>query len=301
MNLQHIDTELRNPRTQDIDRVSTGEALRMMNREDHLVAQAVERVIPHIERAVDEIYQRVREGGRLIYVGCGTSGRLGVLDAVECPPTFGVSPHMVQGIIAGGHAALTQAIEGAEDDREQGAADLKEAGVTAQDAVVGIAASGRTPYVLGAMAYAKQLGAAVIAVTCSSQSAMEQVAHITIAPLPGPEVIAGSTRMKSGTAQKMVLNMLSTTLMVKLGKVYRNWMVDLKATNEKLVHRCVDIVCQVTGASREQAVRMVEDSGGSCKVAIVRIRCGYTRQQAQAALDLAQGHVGRVIEGVCGM
>ena len=235
--LKKIATEQRNPDTMNIDALSTLDMVKLNNREDHNVAQAVGQVTDKIAQAVDVIADRLSRGGRLIYCGAGTSGRLGVLDAVECPPTYSTEPEMVQGLIAGGYPAIFKAVEGAEDSKELGVQDLKNIAFSAGDVLVGIAASGRTPYVLGAMAYAKELGAVTVSVTCCPGSALDAFADIGIAPAPGPEVVTGSTRMKSGTAQKMVLNMLSTGAMIKLGKVYGNLMVDVKPSNEKLIRR----------------------------------------------------------------
>ena len=230
--LRQIATEQRNPRTAHIDALPTLEMVRLINSEDECVARAVGAVCPEIARAVDCIAAHLEAGGRLVYCGCGTSGRLGILDAVECPPTFSVRPELVRALIAGGPSAVFQAVEGAEDDAAQGAADLRELAFSSRDVLVGLAASGRTPYVLGAMTYARELGATVIAVTCCPGSEMDAFADIGIAPAPGPEVIAGSTRLKSGTAEKMVLNMLSTGAMIRLGKVYGNLMVDVRPSNQ---------------------------------------------------------------------
>lgn len=245
--LKALDTEKRNPRSEGIDTMSTLEMLTVINEEDHRCAEAVKAVLPQIARAVDVIADRLRRGGRLVYCGAGTSGRLGVLDASECPPTYGVDAGLVTGLIAGGYGALLKAVEGAEDDPALGAQDLRGMGFCERDVLVGIAASGRTPYVLGAMAYARAQGAAVMALTCCRGSKLEQAADITMAPIPGPEVVTGSSRMKSGTCQKLVLNMLSTGVMIRLGKVYGNLMVDLQATNEKLRRRAISIVCTATG------------------------------------------------------
>jgi len=296
MDIINLETEQSNQASAHIDSASTEEIVRIINQEDHKVAPAVQRVLPQVAQAVDIIYEKMRAGGRLIYCGCGTSGRLGVLDAVECPPTFGVPPEMVTGLMAGGPPAFVKAMEGAEDDRELGKADLKAVGFSAGDALVGIAASGRTPYVLGAMEYASSLGAPVIALTCSGHSEMSCVARLTINPVCGPEVITGSTRMKSGTAQKMVLNMLSTAVMIKLGKVYGNLMVDLKATNLKLERRSIRIVRQSTGVTEEQAREAIARCGGSCKTAIVALLCGFTPREAEAALVKADGHIAKVLE-----
>lgn len=294
--IRTLPTEQQNPETQGIDQLPTLEMVRLINCEDHRVAEAVEAVCPQIAAAIDRIVPALADGGRLIYCGCGTSGRLGILDAVECPPTYSVSPTMVQGIIAGGRNAIFQAVEGAEDNSELGRLDLEALSFCRKDVLVGIAASGRTPYVLGAMAYAKEIGAAVIAVTCAPGSPIDALADIGIAPTPGPEVIAGSTRMKSGTAQKMVLNMLSTGSMVKLGKVYGNLMVDVKPSNEKLRRRCVNIVCQATGELPDTAEEALKQCSWQCKAAIVMLLRGVTAQQAAQVLEKAGGRVRAALE-----
>lgn len=291
-----IPTEQRNPATEHIDRLSTLEMVELMNREDEKVAKAVGAVTDKIARAVDTIAQALQNGGRLIYCGCGTSGRLGILDAVECVPTFSVPKELVQGIIAGGYDAVFQAVEGAEDDRELGKTDLQARSFSREDVLVGIAASGRTPYVLGAMEYAKNLGAAVISVTCAPGSAMDCLAEIGIAPTPGPEVITGSTRLKSGTAQKMVLNMLSTGAMVKLGKVYGNLMVDVKPSNEKLRARCVRIVCQAANVSEDAAKSALLSCSYRCKCAIVMLRRNVDAETALSLLEEAHGRIGQVVD-----
>ena len=293
--LNQIDTEQVNPHTLEIDRVSTLEMVRMINDEDHLVADAVQQVLPAIAVAVDRIVEQMEKGGRLIYSGCGTSGRLGVLDASECPPTFGTDPALVVGLIAGGEKALTKAIEGAEDDYGQGRIDLEDIHFSSIDALVGIAASGRTPYVLGALDYARSLGAPAIALSCSANSELSRHADVAITPLPGPEVITGSTRMKSGTAQKMVLNMLSTGVMIKRGKVYGNLMVDVKATNEKLCERAVSIVMRTTGADDATARKTLAQCGFSCKIAIVMLLCRLDEKKAGAVLAAAGGHIARAV------
>lgn len=291
MDLNQIKTEERNPRTTHIDALSTLEMVRLINQEDQKVALAVEKELDHIAAAVDIIAAGLKAGGRLIYIGCGTSGRLGILDAVECPPTYSTDPGDVVGLIAGGRQAIFQAVEGAEDDAGQGQQDLVDIAFGPEDVLVGIAASGRTPYVLGAMAYAKALGAHVIGVSCNPGSPVAQAAEIAITPAPGPEVITGSTRMKSGTAQKMVLNMLSTGAMVKLGKVYGNLMVDVRATNEKLVERCKRIVCQATGVDRDTATQALEHCGFRAKVAIVMLKTGTDAAGAETLLALHDGRV----------
>jgi N-acetylmuramic acid 6-phosphate etherase len=299
MELDHIDTEKANPATTRIDEETTEGIVRLINDQDQLVAPAVARVLPQIAQAVDLIYERMSSGGRLVYLGSGTSGRLGVLDAVECPPTFGVTPNMVVGLMAGGSSAYVRAKEGAEDDREAGAEDLKQIQFSAADALVGIAASGRTPYVLGGMAYAASLGAPVIGLTCTQGAALSQFARVTIAPLCGPEVVTGSTRMKSGTAQKMVLNMLSTAVMIKLGKVWGNLMVDVKATNQKLVQRAVNIIKETCGVTEGEAADALQRCGGNCKKAIVCIKCGISNEQAREALDKAGGRIAEALKA-CG-
>lgn len=296
--LKTILTEQRNPATLEIDRADTAEILRLMNAEDQKVALAVQRVLPQITRAVDLIYRQVREGGRLVYCGCGTSGRLGVLDASECPPTFGVEPGRVVGVIAGGQNALQNAVEGAEDDAAAGEADLRALDFCAKDVLVGIAASGRTPYVLGAMAYARSLGAPVIGLTCCPGSEIDTAADVGIAPQPGPEVVTGSTRLKSGTAQKLVLNMLSTATMIKMGKVYSNLMVDVCASNQKLVARAVSIVRSAAGVDEAAARSALQEAGFSCKTAIVMLLCGVGAEQARAMLDGMGGHVSDAIRSL---
>ena len=297
LDLRRIATEQRNPRTAHIDELPTIEMVRLINSEDKKVAEAVELVCPQIAEAIDLIYSRLRDGGRLVYCGCGTSGRLGVLDAVECPPTYSVDPDFVRGIIAGGYSAVFKAVEGAEDKRELGEQELRDAGFGAKDVLVGIAASGRTPYVLGAMEYARSIGAAVIGLTCCPGSEIDRIADVGIATAPGPEVITGSTRMKSGTAQKMVLNMLSTGTMIKLGKVYGNLMVDVKASNEKLRERCVRIVRQATGAEDAAARAALIETNYACKPAIVMLLLGVDKTGAETLLTRANGRVAAALEG----
>ena len=294
--LQKIATEQRNPNTTHIDTLSTLEMVRLINQEDQKVALAVAQVAPEIARAIDVITHQLSQGGRLFYAGCGTSGRLGILDAVECPPTYSTDPELVQAIIAGGYPAIFRAVEGAEDDFNLGRRDLQERGFASQDVLVGLAASGRTPYVLGAMGYARELGAAVIAVTCCPGSEVDQMADIGIAPTPGPEVITGSTRMKSGTAQKMVLNMLSTGTMIKLGKVYGNLMVDVKPTNEKLVRRAISIAATAAEVTEDEARDALEQCGYSAKTAIIMLVKGLTADEAAKRLDENGGIVARALE-----
>ena len=294
--LKKIATEQRNPNTMNIDTLSTLDMVKLINQEDHKVAEAVALVTDKIAAAIDVIADRLGKGGRLIYCGAGTSGRLGILDAVECPPTYSTDPEMVQALMAGGYPAIFKAVEGAEDSKELGVEDMKGINFGSGDVLVGIAASGRTPYVLGCMEYAKELGAPTVSVTCCPGSVLDNFADIGIAPCPGPEVITGSTRMKSGTAQKMVLNMLSTGTMIKLGKVYGNLMVDVKPSNEKLVRRCVTIVCNATGCDDAAATAALEACGYRPKTAIVMILCGVGAEQAVAMLAKADGRVARVVE-----
>jgi N-acetylmuramic acid 6-phosphate etherase len=278
-----------------IDLMSTREILSTINSEDHLVPDAVGKVIPEIARAVDATVAAFNAGGRLIYIGAGTSGRLGVLDASECPPTFRVPPGMVVGLIAGGLDALVRASEGAEDSAEQGAADLRSVEASGRDVVVGIAVSGRTPYVVGALEYAKGIGAVTVGLTCNPDSAIARMADISIAPVVGPEVLTGSTRMKSGTAQKLVLNMLSTASMIRIGKTYENLMVDLHPSNAKLVARAVRIVMQATDCSAAEAERALEATGNDVKLAILVTLTGQPVEAARASLQQAGGFLRRAI------
>ena len=294
--LEKIATEQRNPNTMNIDTMSTLDMVRLINQEDHRVADAVGQVSDKIAQAVDLIADRLSKGGRLIYCGAGTSGRLGVLDAVECPPTYSTDPETVQALMAGGYGAIFKAVEGAEDSKELGVQDMQNIHFGPKDVLVGIAASGRTPYVRGCMEYAKQLGAPTISVTCCPGSELDQFADIGIAPAPGPEVVTGSTRMKSGTAQKMVLNMLSTGAMIKLGKVYGNLMVDVKPSNEKLIRRCVTIVCSAAECTEAEATKALEECDYRPKVAIVMVLRGVDADTACAMLQKAEGRIAKVLE-----
>ena len=289
--LSRLTTEQRNPRTADIDTLETRELLQRINEEDAQVPAAVATQIPAIAQAVDAIVERIRAGGRLIYIGAGTSGRLGVLDASECPPTFSTPPGLVVGLIAGGDRALRHAVEAVEDDPEAGAAALREIGLTANDAVVGIAASGRTPFVLGAVAWANEVGALTIGICNTEGAALANVVRIPIVVVTGPEVITGSTRLKAGTAQKLVLNMLSTATMVRLGKTYGNLMVDVQPTNQKLRARAVRIVREATGIDEQEAVRALERAGGEVKTAIVSILLGVPPRAARERLAQTGGRV----------
>ncbi len=282
--LENLTTEKRNPASERIDRVSTEEMLAVINREDQLVAQAVSAEIPRIAQAVDRTVEAVRGGGRLFYIGAGTSGRLGVLDASECPPTFHAPPELVQGIMAGGEAALARAAEANEDDPESGARDLMDRGFSGKDVLCGIAASGRTPYVLGAIAKARSLGAFTIGLSCVADSALARAAEVAITPVTGPEILTGSTRMKAGTATKLVLNMLSTGLMIRLGMTYGNLMVNVQPKNEKLVDRARRIISDAAGVGTEEAGELLEASGRSVRTAIVMARLKLSRAGAEGRL-----------------
>lgn len=272
MNFSKLTTEQRNFASANIDKCTTLEMLKIINDEDKKVAYAVEKVLPNIAKAVEVIAERLSTGGRLFYIGAGTSGRLGVLDASECPPTFGTLPEKIQGIIAGGNIALTSAVEGVEDDKEIAIADIANRKFSSNDIMVGIAASGRTPYVLSAIEYAKKIGASTVGISNVENSELAKIADIEITPVTGAEVITGSTRMKAGTADKMVLNMLTTGAMIKLGKVYGNLMVDVQATNEKLRDRALRIVMTVTGCNEIEALNALEKCGGSAKNAIAYLK-----------------------------
>jgi N-acetylmuramic acid 6-phosphate etherase len=289
-----LTTEARNPASERLDELSTTEMLGVMHAADREVSDAVGTEIPHISAAVDAIAERIASGGRLFYIGAGTSGRLGVLDASECLPTFGVSPDLVRGIMAGGDTALRTSVEGAEDDASLGAMDLKNAGFTGKDSLVGIAASGRTPYVLGAMEYARSLGALTIGLSCVPNSAVGAAAEIAISPVTGAEVLTGSTRLKAGTATKLALNMLSTGVMVRIGYVYGNLMVNMQTTNAKLVDRAARIVSAITGFDHEGAGALL-DEAGSVKTAVVMAKLGLSREAAEARLELAHGNLRKAL------
>ncbi len=294
--LAQLVSEGRNPNTMGIDLMSTLDILQTINSEDRTVPEAVGRVIPDIAKAADAIAAALGKGGRLVYVGAGTSGRLGVLDASECPPTFGVAPGMVVGLIAGGPSALASATEGAEDRAEDGAADVRSIGLCDRDVLVGIAVSGRTPYVIGALEYARSVGAVTVALSCNPATVIAQLADIAISPVVGPEVLAGSTRLKSGTAQKLVLNMLTTASMIRIGKTYQNLMVDLHASNRKLLARAVRIVMQATDCTTEEAEQALERTNNDVKLAILVTLTGRDVEEARAALAAAGGFLRRAIE-----
>lgn len=291
MNLDRLVSETRNPLTMHLDQASTLEMVRLFNQEDSKVPEAIERELPVIADAIDRITETLAQGGRLIYMGAGTSGRLGILDASECPPTYGVPHDMVIGLIAGGKEAILKAVEGAEDNEQLGAQDLLHLRLSARDLVVGIAASGRTPYVIGGLRYAKSLGCYTVSLSCNPGSRIAQEADLAISPVVGPEVLTGSTRMKAGTAQKLVLNMLTTGAMVKLGKVYQNLMVDVQATNEKLVDRQQRIVMEATDCDRVRAEQALAEADNHCKTAIVMLLAGLNANEARLRLKQNRGFV----------
>ncbi|ESY86721.1 N-acetylmuramic acid-6-phosphate etherase [Mesorhizobium sp. LNHC220B00] len=293
--LDRLISEGRNPRTVDIDLLPTIDVLRRINDEDKIVPAAVEKVLPEIAAAVDRIVLAFQRGARLIYMGAGTSGRLGVLDASECPPTFGVPERMVVGLIAGGPDALVRSLEGAEDDPMMATKALQGIGLTPDDVVVGIAVSGRTPYVIGALNYAKRVGATTVALSCNPASAIAGIADIAISPVVGPEVLTGSTRLKSGTAQKLVLNMLTTASMIRIGKSYQNLMVDLNPSNRKLVARAIRIIMQTTGCTPQQARESLDRTGNDVKLAILVTITGLDVDAARAALTRAGGFLRKAI------
>lgn len=295
LTLDNLLTEARNPQTMELDSMTPLEIVTAMNREDARVPESIRPQLPNIAQCVAWATEAIRSGGRLIYMGAGTSGRLGVLDAVECPPTFGVSPDVVVGLIAGGERAFVKAVEGAEDSRELGKADLETIGLTQRDLVVGIAASGRTPYVLGGLAYANSLGCKTAAISCNPGSAVGKEARLAIEVAPGPECLTGSTRLKAGTAQKLILNMISTATMVGCGKAYSNLMVDVMQTNEKLVVRAQNIVMEATGVSRDSAKEAIALAGGSCKLAVTMILADCTVEEAKERLERCGGSVRQAI------
>lgn len=295
-NLKKLGTEQQNPNSVKIDQASTSEMLKIMNNEDHKVSEVVEKEIPSISKLVDVSYQSLKNGGRLFYLGAGTSGRLGILDASECPPTFGVSHELVQGLIAGGKDAILKAQEGMEDLPEEGKKDLIAQNLTEKDIVIGIAASGRTPYVIGGLNYAESIGAKTGSISCVSDSKLSDAAEFPVEVVTAAEVITGSTRLKAGTAQKMVLNMISTGTMIKLGKVYKNYMVDLNPTNKKLVVRAKGMIQDITGTSSEEASDLYEAADGHVKTAIVMELAQVRADRAQKLLASTDGHVAEAIK-----
>ncbi|EDL69039.1 N-acetylmuramic acid 6-phosphate etherase [Vibrio campbellii] len=291
IDLSRLVTESRNSASAEIDTLSTIEMLQVINQEDQKVALAVQAVLPQIAQTVDAITAAFANGGRLIYMGAGTSGRLGILDASECPPTYGTHPDMVIGLIAGGHQAILKAVENAEDNGQMGQDDLKALNLTQHDVVVGIAASGRTPYVLGGLEYAKSVGATTVSIACNPECAMAEAADIAILPIVGAEVVTGSSRMKAGTAQKLVLNMLTSGAMIRSGKVFGNLMVDVEATNAKLIQRQTNIVIEATGATKEQAEKTLEACERHCKTAILMILADLDAEQANSRLAEHNGFI----------
>ena len=291
IDLKRLDTERKNPASAHIDELSPLDMMRVIHAEDQKAVDAVTPLLPKIAETADEVARRIRLGGRLLYCGAGTSGRLGVLDAVECPPTYGTPPELVQGVIAGGTNAMFRAKEGAEDDERLGETDLAALSVTELDTVVGLSASGRTPYVVGALRYAKQQGAFTVAVACASKSPIAAIADVDLTALTGAEVVTGSTRMKAGTAQKMILNMLSTGAMIRLGKVYGNLMVDVAATNEKLRERALRIVMEVSGCGREESASALRKADGQAKPAILIAAGKCTKEKAERLLQDANGQL----------
>lgn len=298
VNLDKLDTERVNENSKNIDRVSTVEMIKIINSEDKKVAEAIERETENVAAAVDLIYGKMKNGGRLIYVGAGNSGRLGVLDACECPPTFGTEPGLVTGILAGGMDATVNSKEGAEDFEQPAIDELINMNLNENDSVVGLTASGRTPFVKGALRYSREVGAATVAVSCSSNAEISGMADVAIEMLPGAEVITGSTRLKAGTAQKMLLNMLSTGVMIKLGKVYGNYMVDVRSNNEKLVERSKRIITNVTGVSREVAEEYLVKSNKSVKLAVFMILSGLELEDAKIALEKNENTIAKALDSV---
>ena len=296
LNLKNMSTETRNQNTMNLDIMTPLEVVTVMNQEDAKVPEAIKPALPNIAQCVTWAISSIEAGGRIIYMGAGTSGRLGVLDAVECPPTFGVAPEVVVGLIAGGEKAFVKAVEGAEDSRELGRQDLVDINLEARDIVIGIAASGRTPYVLGGLAYAKEVGCHTVGISCNPGSAVGAAAELAIEVVPGPECLTGSTRLKSGTCQKLILNMISTATMVGCGKAYQNLMVDVMQTNEKLVVRAQNIVMEATGCDRETAAEKIAIAGGNAKTAITMILADCGLEEAKARLEKAKGHVREAIK-----
>lgn len=294
--LSLLTTEESNPKSASLDEMPTADILKTMNEEDQTIAGAVRKVLPQIEQTVDSVVAAFKAGGRLIYTGAGTSGRIGVLDAVECPPTFSTSPDMVQAVLAGGSGAMFNAVEGAEDDELLGASDLEKLSITKHDVVIGIAASGRTPYVKGGLAYANSCGATTVALASNENSLIGKHADIKIEVLTGPEVLTGSTRLRAATAHKMVLNMITTASMVKTGKVYKNLMVDLNASNYKLRERAKQMVCTITDVSYEEAEAVLEQTGFDVKLAIVMIFTGVAKEEAEGLIQTSGGFVREAVK-----
>ncbi len=298
LDLATLTTETRNVDTMDLDRMTPEEFVRVMNREDHKVAEAVEKVLPQIAQTITWAVEALKKGGRIIYVGAGTSGRLGILDAAECPPTFGVSSDMVVGVIAGGTEALTKAVENAEDSDRLCEEDLKKIRLSEKDLVIGLATSGRTPYVVYGLRYAGQMGCRTVGISCNADARISEEAGLAIEVVTGPEVLTGSTRLKAGTAQKMILNMISTGSMAGIGKIYQNLMVDVQQSNEKLMIRARNITMEATGCTAEEAERVLKAAGGYVKKAILMILLECDSGEADRALEKADGHIRKALESV---
>ncbi len=298
LDLATLTTETRNVDTMDLDRMTPEEFVRVMNREDHKVAEAVEKVLPQIAQTITWAVEALKKGGRIIYVGAGTSGRLGILDAAECPPTFGVSSDMVVGVIAGGTEALTKAVENAEDSDRLCEEDLKKIRLSEKDLVIGLATSGRTPYVVYGLRYAGQIGCRTVGISCNADARISEEAGLAIEVVTGPEVLTGSTRLKAGTAQKMILNMISTGSMAGIGKIYQNLMVDVQQSNEKLMIRARNITMEATGCTAEEAERVLKAAGGYVKKAILMILLECDSGEADRALEKADGHIRKALESV---
>ncbi|MFA1015362.1 N-acetylmuramic acid 6-phosphate etherase [Dubosiella newyorkensis] len=296
IDLSKLTTEQENPRTKQLSAMGIREAIEIMNEENLQAVKCIESQYDRLERVIEMTSDALERGRRIVYIGAGTSGRIGLLDAVECPPTFGVDYETVIGLIAGGENAFVKAVEGAEDSKEQGRADLEAIHLSKEDVVIGLAASGRTPYVIGALEYARQIGAHRAAIVCNEKSPISQICPLTIEAIAGPEVLTGSTRLKAGTATKLICNMISTLSMIRIGKVYKNYMVDVKMTNEKLKTRAVNIVMSVTDCSKEQAQKALEMAQGQVRNAIVMILLGCSKEEAEAALEQAGGQIQKLVK-----
>ncbi len=295
INLTALATEKRNPHTMNLDEMKPGEIIMIMNREDRKAVDAVEHILPKVEKVISYTVASLKKGGRIIYIGAGTSGRLGVLDAVECPPTFGVSDQVVVGVLAGGAGAFLKAVEGAEDDKEAGAADLQNLKLEERDTVIGLTASGRTPYVIGALAYAESMNCRTAAISCNLDAEVSKFADVAIEVETGPEILSGSTRLKAGTAEKLILNMISTVSMIETGKVYKNLMVDVRQTNEKLMVRAENIVMQAVDCRREEAKKALAEADGEAKTAILKLLLRVDAETAREMLEQSGGRIKSVM------
>ncbi len=296
VDLSKMSTERVNPNTTEFSSMGIREAIRVMNQENYYSVKCIEQQFDVLEKVIETTSEALERGGRIIYTGAGTSGRLGLLDAVECPPTFGVDDNTVIGLIAGGRDAFVEAVEGAEDSKELGAEDLKKIGLNEKDVVIGLAASGRTPYVIGGLEYAKEVGAKYCAIVCNRGSEISKICPLTVEAEPGPEVLTGSTRLKAGTTTKLILNMISTISMIRIGKIYKNYMVDVKMSNEKLITRGTNIVTEVTGCSADEAKKALSRSGGGVRTAIVMILLGCEKEEAEKALEKVNGRIQNLVK-----